>query len=111
MKKILILMMIASAIFVSCNAPTEVKAFSDTRAEPEVEPLPTYTFKDFFNPVEIVHADKYETSTAIIMDKNTGVLYLRKASGYQWGMSPIYNSDGTIMTFEKWNVKQSEKKD
>ena len=104
-------MMIASAIFVSCSAPTEVKAFSDTRVEPEVEPIPTYTFKDFFNPVTIVQADKYETSTAIVMDKNTGVLYVRKASGYQWGMSPIYDSDGSIMSFEKWNAKQSEKKD
>lgn len=108
MKKILILMLIASAIFVSCNAPMEVKAFSDTRAEPEV---PTYTFKDFFNPVTIVQADKYETSTAIVMDKNTGVLYVRKASGYQWGMSPLYDSDGAIMTMEKFLEIHTEKKD
>ena len=45
------------------------------------------------------------------MDKNTGVLYVRKSSGYQWGMSPLYDSDGTIMTKEKWFSKYFEKKD
>lgn len=107
MKKILILMLIASAIFVSCSAPTEVNAFSDTRAEP----VPTYTFKDFFDPVEIVHAEKDETSTAIVMDENTGVLYIQKWSGYQWGISPIMMADNTVLTMEKFLEIHTEKRD
>lgn len=70
-----------------------------------------FTFKDFFDPVTIVQVNKYETSTAIIMDKNTGVLYICKQSGYQWGMSPIYDSDGSVMTMEKFLEIHTEKKD
>ena len=97
-------MLIVSAIFVSCNAPTEVK-LSPGKAEIGA------TFTDFFDPVELVHANSDNISTAIVMDKNTGVLYVRKSSGYQWGMSPLYDSDGTIMTKEKWFSKYFEKKD
>ena len=43
------------------------------------------------------------------MDKNTGVLYVQKWSGHQWGMSPIYDSDGSVLTKEKWLTKRTEK--
>ena len=109
MKKIIFISaLLISIIFASCNAPTTVNIGDFSTGE---KVKTEFTFKDFFDPVVIVQADEYETSTATIMDKNTGVLYVRKASGYQWGISPIYDSDGSIMTFEKWNVKQSEKKD
>lgn len=111
MKKILILMLIALAIFVSCSAPTEVKAFSDTRTEPEIEPVPTYTFKDFFDPVTIVHASQSELSTAIVMDRNTGVLYLHKRTGYQCDITPIMMADSTVLTMEKFLEIHTEKKD
>lgn len=45
------------------------------------------------------------------MDKNTGVLYIQKWSGYQWGMTPIYDSDGTILTMEKFLANHTKKKD
>lgn len=106
-KLIFILMVIASSIFVSCNAPTEIKTLSADG----VESATTYNFTDFFDPVELVHASSDNISTAIVMDKNTGVLYVRKISGYQWGMSPIYDSDGSILTKEKWLAKRTERKD
>lgn len=107
MKKIIfILMVITSAIFMSCNAPTEVKTISANC----VESINTYNFNDFFNPEELVHANRNDISAAIVMDKNTGVLYVWKRSGYQWGMSPIYDSDGSILTKEKWLAKNAEKK-
>jgi len=102
MKKIIFaLMIIASVIFVSCNAPTEVKVVELSTGKSELGA----TFTDFFDPVELVHLTRDEVSTAIVMDKNTGVLYVQKASGYQWGMSPIYDSDGSVMTKEKWLAK------
>lgn len=108
MKKIIfILMVITSAIFVSCNAPTEVKVVELSAGKSELGA----TFTDFFDPVELVHFNSDITSAAIVMDKNTGVLYVRKASGYQWGMSPIYDSDGSILTKEKWLAKRSGKKE
>jgi hypothetical protein len=80
MKKIF-LMLIVSAIFVSCNAPTEVKIVELSPGKVDIGA----TFTDFFDPVELVHANSDNTSTAIVMDKNTGILYVRKSSGYQWG--------------------------
>lgn len=107
MKKIIFtLMVIASTIFVSCNAPTEVKITEISTSKTE-----SATFTDFFDPVELVYFDNDKTSTAIIMDKNTGVLYVQKVSGYKWGMSPIYDSDGSVLTKEKWLAKRTETKE
>lgn len=106
MKKIIfILMVITSAIFISCNAPTEVKVVELSTGKADLGA----TFTDFFDPVELVHASSDNISTAIVMDKNTGVLYVRKFSGYQWGMSPIYDSDGSVLTKEKWLAKRAER--
>lgn len=103
MKKIIFaLMLLVSAIFASCNAPTEVRTIQVNG----VESANTYNFNDFFNPEELVYVSRDETSMAIVMDKNTGVLYVCKHSGYQWGMSPIYDSDGSVLTKEKWLTKR-----
>jgi uncharacterized lipoprotein NlpE involved in copper resistance len=104
MKKIIFaLMVIASTIFVSCNAPTEVKVVELSTGKASFGA----TFTDFFDPVELVHYSSDNISTAIVMDKNTGVLYVQKATGYQWGMSPIYDSDGSVLTKEKWLAKRA----
>lgn len=106
MKKIIfILVLTASIIFTGCNAPTEIKITEISTGKTE-----GVTFTDFFNPVELVHADNDETSPVIVMDKNTGVLYVQKNTGYKWGMSPIYDSDGSVLTKEKWLTKYAAKK-
>lgn len=104
MKKIIFALIVASIVFVSC-VPTEVKTLSADSVESSA------TFEDFFNPVELVYAGNTDSSTAIVMDKNTGVLYIQKWSGYQWGMSPIYDSDGSVLTKEKWLTRRYERKD
>jgi len=104
MKKIIFVLIVAIA-FVSCNAPTEVKTISANGVES------TATFEDFFNPEELVHIDSDETSMAIVMDKNTGILYVQKHTGYQFGISPIYDSDGSVLTKEKWLARHNERKD
>lgn len=106
MKKLFFtLAVIVSIVFVSCNAPTKIKTLSVDG----VESATAYTFNDFFNPEELVHVNRDEISAAIVMDKNTGVLYVWKRSGYQWGMSPVYDSDGSVLTKEKWLAKQTKK--
>jgi len=105
MKKF-ILILIASIIFTSCNAPIEVKVVDVSSDKAELGA----TFIDFFDPVELVHISRDECSAAIVMDKNTGVLYVLKDAGYQWGMSPIYDSDGSVLTKEKWLTKYTAKK-
>lgn len=111
MKKIIFILIIALIIFVSCivPAPTKVKIveLSSDKAEIGIDS----DFTDFFNPVELVYADSNNCSTVIVMDKNTGVLYILKESGYKWGMSPIYDSDGSVLTKEKWLARHTEKKD
>lgn len=101
MKKF-ILMLIASIIFVSCNDThiEEVKIFSPNGIES------TVSFEDFFN-YEIIVKDNNDT-LRIIVDKNTDILYIMS---YHYGISPMYDSDGTIITKEKWFAKYFEKKD
>lgn len=106
MKKIIFILMISVSIaFTACSASTEVKTLSANGVESSA------TFEDFFNPEELVYAGNTDTSMVIVMDKNTGVLYVQKWSGYQWGMSPIYDSDGSVLTKEKWLARQAERKD
>lgn len=102
------MLIIASIVFMSCDAPTQVMIVESSTEKQEFGVGAKFT--DFFDPVELVHSDEDYNSTAIVMDKNTGVLYVRKVSGYKWGMSPIYDSDGSVLTKEKWLVKRAEKK-
>ena len=102
MKKFFFAAIVAvSLLFTACIAPTEVRTLSASGVESSA------TFKDFFNPVRLVHGSSDNTSAEIIMDKNTGVLYIMKWSGYQWGMYPIYDSDGSVLTYEKWLGRSS----
>ena len=108
MKKIIfILMLITSIVFVSCDAPTEIKVSELSTGKAEFGA----TFTDFFDPVELVHYSSDNISSAIVMDRNTGILYVWKSSGYQWGISPIYDSDGSVLTKEKWLARRAEKKE
>lgn len=38
--------------------------------------------------------------TNIAYDKNTNVMYFIEQSGYSFGITPIYNSDGTLKLYE-----------
>lgn len=108
MKKIIFIFMliIVPIAFISCNAPTQVRIIENSTGKVAFGA----NFTDFFDPVELVHASREDISAAIVMDKNTGVIYVWKRSGYQWGMSPIYDSDGSVLTKEKWLAKKSPKK-
>ena len=90
-------------MFTSC-APTKIKTLSNETESNES----MASFKDFFNPVVLVNESNVATSFEIIMDKNTGVLYVRKYSIYACCMSPIYDSDGSVMTKTKWLKKYSK---
>ena len=108
MKKIIfILIVIVSIVFVSCEVvSTEIKVANLSTSKTEF----VATFTDFFNPVELVYSDTDNAFAAIVMDKNTGVLYVWKHSGYKWGMSPIYDSAGSVLTKEKWLTRHVERK-
>lgn len=43
----------------------------------------------------------YESGyTNVAYDKNTNVMYFIEQSGYSFGITPIYNSDGTLKLYE-----------
>lgn len=45
--------------------------------------------------------DIYKTeNTKVSYDKNTKVMYFIKESVYSFGITPIYNSDGTLKLYE-----------
>jgi hypothetical protein len=93
-----IFILIISIIFVSCNVPaTEVKVHSSNGIE-------AASLEDFFDFETIVISTNGYLQ--IIMDKNTEVLYIMS---YHYGISPIYDSDGTIITKEKWLAKRAKK--
>lgn len=99
MKKF-ILMLIVSIIFVNCSLPAkEIKVHSPNGIE-------TASLEDFFDFETIVISTNGYLQ--IIMDKNTEVLYIMS---YHYGISPIYDSDGTIITKEKWLAKRAERND
>lgn len=98
MKKF-ILMLITSIIFVSCVPAKKVMVISSNGIESDA------SFEDFFD-YEIIVRDN--DNNLIIMDKNTEVLYIMND---HYGISPIYDSDGTIMTKEKWLAKRAKKEE
>lgn len=40
------------------------------------------------------------TRTQVVYDRNTKVMYFIKSSGYKFGITPIYNSDGTVKLYD-----------
>lgn len=41
-----------------------------------------------------------EHNTEVLYDKNTKVMYFVKHSGSEFGITPIYNSDGTVKLYD-----------
>ena len=108
MKKITFAVVLLILInFTGCNAPTMVNIGEISTGKSEFG----VTYTDFFNPIELAYFRDDYSSNAIVMDKNTGVLYVRRSSAYQWEMSPIYDSDGSVLTKEKWLAKRSKKEE
>lgn len=59
----------------------------------------TYTIEDYCNMRLVCR----KGDSRIYVDKNTGVLYYVKLNGYRYGITPIYNADGTLKIYEGEN--------
>lgn len=55
---------------------------------------------EYFNLV-VIYEDS--SSTEIAYDKNTGVMYYIKSNFYTYGITPIYNADGSLKLYEGEN--------
>lgn len=47
--------------------------------------------------IYIIYEDT--NGSKIVYDKNTSVMYYMQQSGYLFGITPIYNSDGTVKLY------------
>ena len=64
----------------------------------DVEPESSRLANKYIDLVTIYKDDNHNTK--VLYDKNTKVMYFVKWSGYQFGITPIYNSDGTVKLYD-----------
>lgn len=64
----------------------------------DIEPQTSYFGNKYIDLVTIYEDDVI--GTEVLYDKNTKVMYFVKYSGSQFGITPIYNSDGTVKLYD-----------
>ena len=64
----------------------------------DIEPESSRFANKYIDLVAIYRDDNCDTE--VLYDKNTKVMYFVKRSGYQFGITPIYNSDGTVKLYD-----------
>lgn len=47
-------------------------------------------------------------SSSVAYDKNTGVMYFMVRNGYQFGITPIYNTDGSLKLYDGYEISETE---
>lgn len=70
-------------------------------AKGDIEPKSSILANKYIDLVTIYRDNDH--STEVLYDKNTKVMYFIKRSGYQFGITPIYNSDGTVKLYDEEN--------
>lgn len=64
----------------------------------DIEPESSNLGNKYIDLVTIYKDDN--CGTEVLYDKNTKVMYFVKYTGYQFGITPIYNSDGTVKLYD-----------
>ena len=64
----------------------------------DIEPESSKFANKYIDLVTIYKDDNYNTE--VLYDKNTKVMYFVERTGYQFGITPIYNSDGTVKLYD-----------
>lgn len=70
-------------------------------AKGDIEPESSRLANKYIDLVTIYRDNDHNTE--VLYDKNTKVMYFVKQSGYQFGITPIYNSDGTVKLYDEEN--------
>lgn len=68
-------------------------------AKGDIEPESSCFANKYIDLVTIYKDDN--CNTEVLYDKNTKVMYFVERSGYQFGITPIYNSDGTVKLYDE----------
>ena len=64
----------------------------------DIEPESSDLGNKYIDLVTVYKDDGYNIE--VLYDKNTKVMYFVKWSSYQFGITPIYNSDGTVKLYD-----------
>lgn len=64
----------------------------------DVEPESSYFANKYIDLITIYKDNG--CNTEVLYDRNTKVMYFIKWSTYQFGITPIYNSDGTVKLYD-----------
>lgn len=67
-------------------------------AKGDIEPESSRFANKYIDLLTIYKDDN--CNTEVLYDKNTKVMYFVERSGYQFGITPIYNSDGTVKLYD-----------
>ena len=67
----------------------------------DIEPKSSIIGNKYIDLVTIYRDN--DNNTEVAYDKNTKVMYFFKRSAYQFGITPIYNSDGTVKLYDEEN--------
>ena len=70
-------------------------------AKGDIEPESSIPGNKYIDLVTIYRDN--DNNTEVAYDKNTKVMYFVKWSDYQFGITPIYNSDGTVKLYDEEN--------
>lgn len=63
----------------------------------DIEPESSCIANKYIDLVTIYRDDNHNTE--VLYDKNTKVMYFVKWGSYRFGITPIYNSDGTVKLY------------
>ncbi len=91
--KLTLILSICILTLVGCG-----KSYKDAVAEQEIQNTYTETNEDYFTTIIEWQkgTDKYE----IVYANDTNVKYLIIYSGYHYGITPLYNTDGSLQIYE-----------
>ena len=67
----------------------------------DIEPESSRLANKYIDLVTIYKDDKY--GTEVLYDKNTKVMYFMLWTAERFGITPIYNSDGTVKLYDEEN--------
>lgn len=70
---------------------TIVGCYIPSRADKEREGL--------FVSFEVIWRDPNDSESMVLVDRNTGVLYYQVSSQYRYGITPIFNADGSPLIY------------
>lgn len=102
--KIAFLCVTAIMLICTLNSCTRtVYVSEETGKEVQITRFQSSDFCDMVQ-LDVDSVDSFE----IWVDRNTDVLYWVRHTGYQFGITPIMESDGTCLTYTEWKSNKSK---